>query len=104
MPHYQFVDQPDSLGETLIRHDYFGVDTEFVREKTYYAQLCLLQIATPDEIYCVDPLTDNGQQAFWQQLLERDWIVHSARQDIEVVWQTAGSMPNSPVKRCSLST
>ena len=95
MPHYQYVDRPDSLGEILARHEHFGVDTEFVREKTYSAQLCLVQIATPDEIYCVDPLTDYDQQAFWQRLLVCDWIVHSARQDIEVVWQTAGSMPAS---------
>ncbi len=95
MPHYQFVDQPDSLEDILASHEHVGVDTEFVREKTYYAQLCLLQIATPDEIYCVDTLTEANQQAFWQQLMKRDWIVHSARQDIEVVWQTARSMPSS---------
>ncbi len=95
MPHYQYVDRPDSLGEILARHEHFGVDTEFVREKTYSAQLCLVQIATPDEIYCVDPLTDYDQQAFWQRLLACDWIVHSARQGIEVGWQTAGSMPAS---------
>lgn len=95
MPHYQLVDHPDTLAPALVQQEHIGVDTEFMREKTYYAQLCLLQIATPDEIYCVDPLTDSGQQAFWQQLLERDWVVHSARQDIEVVYQTAGTMPAS---------
>lgn len=95
MPHYQLVDQPDTLAPALTQQEHLGVDTEFMREKTYYAQLCLLQIATPDEIYCVDPLTESGQQIFWQQLLERDWVVHSARQDIEVVYQTAGTMPAS---------
>lgn len=95
MPHYLFVDQPDSIRSSLSGHEHLGVDTEFMREKTYFAQLCLVQVAAADEIYCVDPLTDNGQQEFWDELLSRDWIVHSARQDIEVVSQTAGSMPAS---------
>ena len=95
MPHYQFVDQPDTLEPVLARQEHVGVDTEFMRERTYFAQLCLLQIATPDEIYCVDPLTESGQQVFWREVLARDWVVHSARQDIEVVSQAAGAMPAS---------
>lgn len=95
MPHYQFVDRPDTITSVLTNHDQLGVDTEFMREKTYFAQLCLIQIAASDEIYCVDPLTDAGQQEFWNALLARDWVVHSARQDIEVVFQAAGSMPAS---------
>ena len=95
MPHYQFVDQPDTIASVLTSHDHLGVDTEFMREKTYFAQLCLIQVATSDEIYCVDPLTDAGQEAFWRDFLARDWIVHSARQDIEVVFQASGSMPTS---------
>ena len=95
MPHYLFVDQPDSIASGLTRHEHLGVDTEFMREKTYFAQLCLVQIATTDDIYCVDPLTDNNEQEFWRALLARDWVVHSARQDIEVVLQTAGEMPSS---------
>ncbi len=95
MPRYLFVDQPDTISSNLTHHDHLGVDTEFMREKTYFAQLCLVQVATDDDIYCVDPLTDGGQQEFWQALLARDWVVHSARQDIEVVFQTTGSMPAS---------
>ncbi len=95
MPHYVFVDQPDTISSKLAGHAHLGVDTEFMREKTYFAQLCLVQIATTDDIYCVDPLTDNSQQHFWTELLARDWVVHSARQDIEVVLQTSGSMPSS---------
>jgi len=95
MPRYLFVDQPDTISSDLIRHDHLGVDTEFMREKTYFAQLCLVQVATEDDIYCVDPLTDGGQQEFWRALLARNWVVHSARQDIEVVFQTTDSMPDS---------
>ncbi len=95
MPDYLFVDHPDSLKENLTGHAQLGVDTEFMREKTYFAQLCLIQISTRDDIYCVDPLVDEPQEQFWTQLLAVDWVVHSARQDIEVVYQTAGSMPTT---------
>lgn len=95
MPHYRLIEQPDLLATLLAEHDRLGIDTEFMREKTYFAQLCLVQIATSDDIYCVDPLTDSSSDEFWRQLLATDWIVHSARQDIEVVWQAAGAMPSS---------
>jgi ribonuclease D len=93
MPDYLFVDHPDNISQNLTGHARLGVDTEFMREKTYFAQLCLIQIATPDAIYCVDPLVDSGQSEFWKQLLTVSWVVHSARQDIEVVYQTTGTMP-----------
>jgi len=94
MPDYSFVDHPDNIRQNISGHARLGVDTEFMREKTYFAQLCLVQISTSDAIYCVDPLTENSQQDFWEQLLACSWVVHSARQDIEVVYQTAGSMPH----------
>lgn len=94
MPDYLLVDQPDTIKNRLTGHAQLGVDTEFMREKTYFAQLCLIQISTPDDIYCVDPLADSEQQQFWEQLLAGSWVVHSARQDIEVVYQTTGSMPS----------
>jgi ribonuclease D len=95
MPEYIFVDQPDAMTPRLTGHDHVGVDTEFMREKTYFAQLCLVQVATTDELFCVDPLTESGQEVFWRELFARDWILHSARQDIEVIFQTAGAMPAS---------
>lgn len=95
MPDYSFVDQPDSIAPLLEARQRIGVDTEFMREKTYFAQLCLVQVATADRIYCVDPLAASEQDEFWQVLLARDWVVHSARQDIEVIWQTAGTMPTA---------
>jgi ribonuclease D len=95
MPHYHFVDNPDAIAGDLHDHEHLGIDTEFMRERTYFAQLCLLQIATTDQLYCVDPLVDVSQDAFWNELLAHDWVVHSARQDIEVVYQYARAMPAS---------
>jgi len=93
MPDYEFVDHPDNISQTISNHPQLGVDTEFMREKTYFAQLCLVQVATRDNIYCVDPLVTHDQAEFWTQLLDGSWVVHSARQDIEVVYQTRGAMP-----------
>ena len=93
MRDYHYVELADTLSRTLSRHDRIAVDTEFMREKTYFAQLCLIQIATPDEIWCVDPLTSNDGSEFWQAFLSRSWVLHSARQDIEVLYQSAARMP-----------
>lgn len=93
MTDYTYVDKPDTIAGDLRAHLLLGVDTEFMREKTYFAQLCLVQVATRDRVYCVDPLTDNGMRDFWSEVCAGTWVVHSARQDIEVVFQTSHRMP-----------
>jgi len=85
----------DALISALTAADRIAVDTEFMREKTYYAQLCLVQIATTSEIYCTDPLTGSDLGRFWPALNNCDWVLHSGRQDIEVFYQTNGQMPAS---------
>lgn len=93
MPDFTFVDQPDTLANELQNQDCVGVDTEFMREKTFFAELCLVQIATSDKIYCIDPLTRKSIDGFWDALMSGTWVVHSGRQDVEVVYQTANKMP-----------
>jgi ribonuclease D len=93
MSDFLFVDHPDTIVHDLGTHEYVGVDTEFMREKTFFADLALVQIATGETIYCVDPLTDESIESFWETLMRDTWVVHSARQDIEVVSQAAGRMP-----------
>lgn len=76
-----------------------GMDTEFMREKTYFAQLCLLQVSAGNGILCIDPLPnadDRGlDQSFWSAVCTPEWVLHSARQDIEVIHHTAGRLPQS---------
>lgn len=81
----------DALAETAL----IGLDTEFVRESTYYPQLCLIQVATPDLAACVDCVVDIDLTPLHDSLLRDSctWIVHSARQDLEVIWQAAGRLP-----------
>ncbi len=72
-----------------------AIDTEFLREKTYYAQLCLLQLATDDEVVIVDPFTVDLTPL--KSLLENPAIVklfHAARQDIEILYHELHTLPH----------
>ena len=100
MPEYQFVDlkTDDQLGMTISLQSRVGVDTEFMREKTFYAQLCLIQIATESKIYCADPIgldarNDARDKELWQAITGPAWVLHSGRQDLEVIYQTVDLMP-----------
>ena len=97
MPGYKYLDlASDELAAIIADQPLIGLDTEFMREKTFHPQLCLVQVATEDTIYCADPLmsdSDAGHDRIWNQLLQRSWVVHSARQDIEVIYQTTGQLP-----------
>ena len=94
MPEFTLVDNPATLESTLRELDLIAVDTEFMREKTFFSQLCLVQLATGDRIYCVDPL-EADLSSFWASALTVPWVLHSGRQDIEVVYQVAGRMPDA---------
>lgn len=55
----KFIQTTEELNQLCLRlaeHKFVTVDTEFIREKTYWPQLCLIQIASVDEAACVDPL------------------------------------------------
>ena len=93
MTDYTYIDEPDTIAADLQAHRLLGVDTEFMREKTFFAQLCLVQLATRDQVFCIDPLAGNDTRSFWTGVCAGTWVVHSGRQDIEVVFQTANRMP-----------
>jgi ribonuclease D len=95
MPNSVFLnaDKVGQLPELVTNAGRIGLDTEFMRERTYYPQLCLVQVATDRAICCVDPLDAPDIEVVWQTLMPASWVVHSGRQDIEVVYQTAGRMP-----------
>lgn len=93
MTDFSMLFSVDEIADELGRLDYIGLDTEFMREKTFFAELSLVQISTGDAIWCADPLSDLDTQRFWPVALDCGWVVHSARQDIEVIYQAAGQMP-----------
>ncbi len=92
------IDKLEALCRDIAKEPWIALDTEFLREKTYYPQFCLLQIATPNWVACVDPLalTDLNQLF---DVIYRPGIVkvlHSSRQDLEIFFQLTGRVP-SPV-------
>ncbi len=73
----------------LAKHSFVTVDTEFLRETTYYPKLCLIQLASPDEAVLVDPLSPDLDLAPFLLLMANRHVVkvfHAARQDLEIVW------------------
>jgi ribonuclease D len=81
----------------LARHPFVTVDTEFLRETTYYPILCVAQIASADEAVVVDALAPGIDLAPFFALMTDEKVLkvfHAARQDIEIVWHRAGVLPH----------
>jgi ribonuclease D len=75
-----------------------AIDTEFMRERTYYPQLCLVQVATDSDCFLVDPLAGLDLEGLYALLADRSKIkiLHAARQDLEVL-QLGGRPVPAPV-------
>jgi ribonuclease D len=81
----------------MARHPFITVDTEFLRETTYYPLLCVAQIASADEAVVIDALAPGIDLAPFFALLADEKVVkvfHAARQDIEIVWNMAKIIPH----------
>jgi ribonuclease D len=85
-----------ALCETLSRSDYVTVDTEFLREQTFWPLLCLIQLAGPEADALIDPLAPDLDLAPFYKLMADTSTVkvfHAARQDIEIVILKSGVVP-----------
>ena len=85
----------EGLRDRLIDHPRVAIDTEFHRERTYFPELALLQIGSPDGVYLIDPLRcDVGILA---PVLDSSvlWIAHAAQQDLEVLHMATGVTPRN---------
>ncbi len=72
-----------------------AIDTEFLRERTYYAKLCLIQLATDTEVAIVDPF-EISDITVMRDILENPDVIkifHAAGQDLEIIWHEVGCMP-----------
>ena len=74
-----------------------GLDTEFVRIRTYYPKLCLVQISSNLGTGCIDCLQENNLKKVWQLIFnpKRLKIVHSARQDLEILFLIKNQIPEN---------
>jgi ribonuclease D len=93
------ITRTDALSDAcarLARRPFVTVDTEFLRETTYYPKLCLVQMASTDEAILVDPLAEGLDLAPFFALMADPGVVkvfHSARQDLEIVWNLGAMVP-----------
>jgi len=89
-------DQLEALCARLGKTDYITVDTEFLRTKTYYSQLCLIQVASEAEFHAIDPLAPGINLAPFYDLMTNENILkvfHASRQDIEIFVNEMGVVP-----------
>ena len=81
----------------MAKHPFVTVDTEFLRETTYYPLLCVAQMASPEEAVVVDALATGLDLSPLFALMASESVTkvfHAARQDIEIVWNMAKTIPH----------
>lgn len=86
-----------SVCARLAKHPVITVDTEFLRETTYYPLLCVIQMASPDEAVAIDALAAGIDLKPFFTLMSNESVLkvfHAARQDIEIIWHQAGLIPH----------
>ena len=80
----------------LAEHPFITVDTEFLRETTFWPKLCVIQIASMDEAVLVDAVAEGLDLEPFFALMRDTRVVkvfHAARQDIEIIWNLSRSIP-----------
>ena len=80
----------------LARHPFVAVDTEFLRETTFWPILCVVQLASDDEALAIDALAEGLDLQPLLRLMADEEVVkvfHAARQDLEIFWKLAGVLP-----------
>ena len=89
------MDQLEDLCQRIEHSPWIAIDTEFLREKTYYPKFCLLQLATPEWVACVDPLLLPSLDRLFSAIYNPSVIkvFHSCRQDLEIFYQLTSKIP-----------
>jgi ribonuclease D len=92
------VTQPQDLTaccEYLASCPQFGFDTEFIGEQTYHPRLCLVQVATDEKLFLIDPLTVGPLTAFWKLVVDpvHRVIVHAGREEVRLCHLWTGRAP-----------
>ncbi|MFA7441327.1 MAG: ribonuclease D [Sphingomonadaceae bacterium] len=80
----------------LAKSDYIAFDTEFMRESTYYPELCLIQVADNKQAFAIDPLAEDMDLSPFFDLLTDESIlkvVHAGGQDLEIIMNLTGKVP-----------
>ena len=91
------TDALESLCERLAKAGFITVDTEFMRDSTFWPKLCLIQVAGPDDEAIIDPLAEGIDLApFYRLMADRNVVkvFHAARQDIEIFFHDGNTIPD----------
>ncbi len=93
-----FIETPQQLQDFIhrVKHSpWLAVDTEFIRERTYYPRLCLIQVANDREAAAIDPLALDNLSPLKELLLDPaiEKVFHAARQDQEIFLNEWGALP-----------
>jgi ribonuclease D len=86
-----------AICERLSHHPFVTVDTEFLRETTFWPKLCVVQMAGPDEAVIIDALAPGIDLSPLYKLMTNTGVVkvfHAARQDVEIFWNLAKTIPS----------
>jgi ribonuclease D len=89
-------DELAAVCERFSHHEFVTVDTEFLRETTFWPKVCLIQIASPEEAIAIDTLTENIDLTPFFALMANPSVVkvfHAARQDLEIIWRLSRLIP-----------
>lgn len=94
----QYIDKPEgllALCRQLASCEWIALDTEFMREKTYYPKLCLLQVGTPELTACIDPLAISDLEPILQLIYDPKItkVMHACGQDMECFYHIKGDLP-----------
>ncbi len=95
---YEYIDDDAALVQfcaALERSAWCAIDTEFIRESTYYPELALIQIASEERLACIDPLALTELEPLARLLVDPNLIkvFHSSSQDLEILFQKFGQVP-----------
>src|SRR5438270_2891144 len=99
-PTQEIITTPEALAagcEYLAAQTHFGFDTEFVGEDSYHPRLCLVQVATEDCLFLLDPLSCGPLDAFWKLVVDpaRTVIVHAGREEVRLCRLWTGATPGN---------
>src|SRR5436309_7297658 len=100
-PAFPIVDTTEGLKALLVElksAPYIALDTEFMRDQTYWPKLCLMQVAAPrGPAAIIDPMADGiDLSPIYRLIGKRDLVkvLHAARQDIEIFWHQGDVIPD----------
>jgi ribonuclease D len=97
---HALVDNAQELEKVVAMIDQtkvFGLDLEFIPERTYYPIICLVQVAVGDRVFLVDPIKLKDLQILWQRVADASItkVLHAAAQDLTIIFQKSGLIPKN---------